>query len=180
MEADLAMLQHWKTMRITVAWIFTVWVQPLPLWRSWGSSSRWRRRRPAGRPERSAQPTASCPGKRPPEESEPRSSLEDKLDVWVFFLFIWGAVKLQDHRLVKVTVEDLDQADHNDETQSHEFPHGEDVLDPGGHTNTGAVHPGQQHWNTETSGHSQTTVFHYFFMQMLALCTLKCLVWKQS
>ena len=65
--------------------IFTVWVQPLPPWRSWGSSSRWRRRRPAGRPERSDPQTASSPWRRPPEESTPRSSLEDKSLFWVCF-----------------------------------------------------------------------------------------------
>lgn len=52
---------------------------------------------------------------------------------------------------VRITIKDLDHANHDDQTQSHQFPHGEDVLDPGGHTNTGAVHPGQQHWNTTTS-----------------------------
>lgn len=43
------------------------------------------------------------------------------------------------------TVADLDQADHNDETQGHQLPHGEDVLDPGGHADAGAVHPGEEH-----------------------------------
>lgn len=44
-----------------------------------------------------------------------------------------------------VTVADLDQADHDDEAQRHQLPHREHVLDPGGHTDAGAVHPGQQH-----------------------------------
>lgn len=48
------------------------------------------------------------------------------------------------------TVEDLDQAHHDDQTQSHEFTHSEHILDPGGHTDAGAVDPGQQHWKQET------------------------------
>lgn len=45
-----------------------------------------------------------------------------------------------------ITIEDLDQTDYNDEAQSHQLPHREDILDPGGHADAGAVHPGQQHW----------------------------------
>lgn len=53
-----------------------------------------------------------------------------------------GAEELQTEN---VTVADLDEADHDDEAQRHQLPHREDVLDPGGHTDAGAVHPGQQH-----------------------------------
>lgn len=46
---------------------------------------------------------------------------------------------------MKFTVEDLDHADHDDQTKSHQFPHGEHVLDPRGHADAGAVYPGEQH-----------------------------------
>jgi len=44
-----------------------------------------------------------------------------------------------------VTVAYMDQADHDDEAQGHQLRHREDVLDPGGHADAGAVHPGEQH-----------------------------------
>lgn len=127
-------------------WIFTVWVRPPPLSHSWGSSSHWRQRTPAGRRARSAQPTASSPERRPPEASALHSFLVVTWDIRAFS-FTSGSRKASNLlRAGRFTVEDLDQTNYNDEAQRHQLPHREDVLDPGGHADAGAVHPGQQHW----------------------------------
>lgn len=50
-----------------------------------------------------------------------------------------------DYTLENVTFADFNEANNNDETERHQLPHSKDILDPGGHPDTAAVHPCQQH-----------------------------------
>lgn len=74
---------------VTVLKIVTVWVQLLPQSHSSGSSSHWRQKMPAGKPERSGQPMESCPGKRSPEESVLHIYLKDTVIYWLLQILHW-------------------------------------------------------------------------------------------
>lgn len=50
-----------------------------------------------------------------------------------------------DDTLENVTFADFNEANNNDETEGHQLPHSKDILDPGGHPDTAAVYPCQQH-----------------------------------
>lgn len=48
-------------------------------------------------------------------------------------------------QLGNVTFADFNEANNNDETECHQLPHSKDILDPGGHPDTAAVYPCEEH-----------------------------------
>lgn len=99
---------------------------------------------PAGRPERSVQWMVSCLLKRQPEESVPHSFLS-KNNTSLFGALNPVYAEKRGTKSERFTFTDLDQTHNNDKAQGHKFSHCENILDPGSHTDTTAVHPGQQY-----------------------------------
>lgn len=78
----------------------------------------------------------------------------------------------------KLTLADLHDAHDDDEGEGQQLAGGEDVLHPGGPPHAGAVHPCEQHWNTQSVLFKILVCLHFSALKM-SLCSVCPKDWKK-